>query len=231
MNPYKHYSFDLWMTLIKSNPSFKRRRAEYFFENYNSRAKSMEEVLQVFRQVDLMCNAINEKTGSNIDAEEMYLMVIYLLSNEAVTLYEVDTTSLYARMEGLVLENLPELYDSTTPQVLNEIKSREAVTISLLSNTAFIKGSTLRKVLRELGLQQYFDFEIYSDEVGMSKPNIKIFELMLKNVQSLRNETLAPGEILHIGDNEIADIAAATKMGIAAYQVNSNHQLITDLLR
>jgi putative hydrolase of the HAD superfamily len=160
----------------------------------------------------------------------MYLMVIYLLSNEAVTLQEVDTTSLYTRMECLVLENLPELYDSTTPQLLYEIKSRQAVTISLLSNTAFIKGCTLRKVLRELGLQQYFDFEIYSDEVGMSKPNIKIFELMLKNVQSLRNETLAPGEILHIGDNEIADIAAATKMGIAAYQVNSNHQLITDLL-
>ena len=32
---HEHYSFDLWLTLIKSNPLFKPARIEYFFENYN----------------------------------------------------------------------------------------------------------------------------------------------------------------------------------------------------
>ena len=60
---YKHYSFDLWLTLIKSNPRFKQERTSYFYEKFNTKNKSIEEVALIFRQVDLMVNAINEKTG------------------------------------------------------------------------------------------------------------------------------------------------------------------------
>src|SRR5690348_14119191 len=38
-----HYSFDLWLTLIRSNPAFKRERAQYFFHHHNGKAKPVEE--------------------------------------------------------------------------------------------------------------------------------------------------------------------------------------------
>ncbi|RYD21052.1 MAG: HAD family hydrolase, partial [Spirochaetia bacterium] len=72
MKKYKHYSFDLWMTLIRSNPAFKLERTRFFYQHFNCKEKTLEEVGLVFRQIDVMCNAINEKTGGNIHAEEMY---------------------------------------------------------------------------------------------------------------------------------------------------------------
>ncbi len=33
MQEIKHYSFDLWFTLIKSNPKFKEERAKFFHRN------------------------------------------------------------------------------------------------------------------------------------------------------------------------------------------------------
>ena len=63
MSRFRHYSFDLWLTLIKSNPAYKPERAGIFYRDYNSLNKSLEEIAAIFRQVDLMCNAINEKTG------------------------------------------------------------------------------------------------------------------------------------------------------------------------
>jgi len=230
MIAYKHYSFDLWMTLIKSNPSFKKKRAEYFFNQYNPLNKTLDEVVQVFRHVDLMCNGINEKTGNNIDAEEMYLMVIYHLTNSLQQLQQTDTKALYAGMEQLVFDNMPVLYHESAVEVLAKIKSKKDITLSILSNTAFIKGSTLRIVLAHLQIERYFNFELYSDEVGISKPNAKIFELMLNNIKSVRNEQVLPAEVIHIGDNPVADIAAANAMGMASFQINSNHLLITDLL-
>jgi len=45
---YRHYSFDLWLTLIKSNPGFKAERAHYFFENYNPLKKAWKKWQQSF---------------------------------------------------------------------------------------------------------------------------------------------------------------------------------------
>jgi putative hydrolase of the HAD superfamily len=77
---YQHYSFDLWLTLIKSNPYFKIERTKIFHRDFNPAGKSIDDVARAFRQVDLMCNAVNERTGKNIDADEMYLMVISIRS-------------------------------------------------------------------------------------------------------------------------------------------------------
>jgi len=218
------------MTLIKSNPAFKQQRADYFFVNYNPKNKTVEEVVSIFRHVDIMSNAINEKTGGNIDAEEMYLMVIYQLTGVAEMLKEINVEKLYAKMEELVLEHMPSLYNQATKDVLAEIKLKKEVTFNILSNTAFIKGCTLRKVLRHLQIENYFDFQIYSDEAGCSKPNRKIFELLLEQITVTKKEPILPAQVIHIGDNIFADVAAAKAMGIAAFQINSNDLLITDLL-
>ncbi|KAA2244434.1 HAD family hydrolase [Chitinophaga agrisoli] len=231
MNIYQHYSFDLWLTLIKSNPSFKEERARFFYDHFNQRQLSMEEVARIFRRIDIMCNAINEKTGSNIDAEEMYLMVISELNDDAAVIRDLDLPALYREMDALVLKYLPTVYCSNTVKVLRTIKEIPGSTISLLSNTGFIKGATLRLVLQELKLDRFFDFQLYSDENGMSKPNEQFFRLMLENVARVRQEGVtAPGNIIHIGDNVKADIQGGNVIGIRTLLINSNKQCISSLL-
>ena len=227
---FKHYSFDLWLTLIKSNPTFKVERAKHFHAHYNTTHKSLQEVNAIFRSVDLMVNNINEKTGKNIDAEEMYLLVISLINNYSIDFSAVDVDALYAQMELLLLEHMPLIYCSESLSVLNRLKDSGKSTISLLSNTGFIKGVTLRKILRHLRLEEALDFQLYSDEVRMSKPNPKFFQLMLDTIDREKHTELELHEVIHIGDNPLADCKGADALGIKSLLINSNHLKINHLL-
>jgi putative hydrolase of the HAD superfamily len=230
MKHIKHFSFDLWFTLIKSNPAFKKERAHYFYTHFNTLKKPLETVEHVFRQVDLMCNAINEKTGKNIAAEDMYLMVMYQLNETLEPFAQLDMAMLYAEIEQLIFKHTPTVFNEATYNCLDRIKQKEGVTLNILSNTAFIKGATLRKINEQLRLAQYFDFQLYSDETGVSKPNAAMYRLLLQGVMDVRNDTtIAPQDILHIGDNPLADISGARAFGINAFQINSNNQIITNL--
>ncbi len=226
----KHFSFDLWLTLIKSNPFFKEQRAYYFYKNFNRKDRSVEEIKFIFQNVDMLCNAMNEKTGKSISAEEMYLMAVYQVNESTEIIKDLDLGSLYSDMERLVLQYMPAIFSDETLETLDRIKNRPGITLNILSNTAFIKGSTLKKVNSHLDISQYFDFEIYSDEVGISKPNIEIYDQLIEQVYRLRRDAIELGEIIHVGDSYNADISGAQKAGIHSFQINTNHQSIIHLL-
>ncbi len=230
MNHIKHFSFDLWFTLIKSNPTFKKERALYFSKKFNTFKKPVDEVELIFRNIDLLCNSINEKTGKSIEAEEMYLMVIYHLNNSLQPFTDIDINSLYKDMEELIFKYTPTVFSTQTPSILDKIKQNSDTTLNILSNTAFIKGSTLRTIINHLDLSKYFNFQIYSDEVGFSKPHEEMYNILLYNIFTIRkNSNILLSEILHVGDNLIADIYGAKSAGINAFQINSNDKIITNI--
>jgi putative hydrolase of the HAD superfamily len=230
MTYYKHYSFDLWLTLIKSNPVFKQERTAYFFTEFNSKKKSIAEIATIFRQVDLMVNAINEKTGKNVDADEMYLMVISMINDFTFNFNQLDTEQLYADMENLLFNHMPILYCDECLSVLSHLKKQNLSSINILSNTGFIKGKTLRKVLTHLGIDEFIDFQLYSDEVRMSKPNVAFFKLMLDSIDKQKHPALSLNDIIHVGDNPIADVDGARSIGINSLLINSNNLSISYLL-
>jgi putative hydrolase of the HAD superfamily len=209
---------------------FKKERAVFFHKQYNSCHKSLEEVEAIFRQVDLMCNSINEKTGKNIDAEEMYLMVLYQLNGSLNNLDDINLNELYNEIEQIIFKYSPTVFNPQTHECLNRIYQTPDITMSLLSNTAFIKGCTLRKILDQLDLAKYFDFQIYSDEEGYSKPNRQIFQRFSEEVNLIRKDSaIGLHEIMHVGDNYMADILGAQAFGIQAFQINTNEKLINHL--
>ncbi|XHR94833.1 HAD family hydrolase [Mucilaginibacter sp. UC70_90] len=186
---------------------------------------------RAFRQVDLMCNAVNERTGKNIDADEMYLMVISAINDNQYPLADVNIDKLYADMETLLFYYLPVLYSPVTIEVLQHLKQKGDCSLSILSNTGFIKGRTLRKVMVKLGLDTFFNFQIYSDEEGMSKPNGALFKLMVQKVKECNKLKLIDlSGIIHIGDNPAADIAGANDAGLNSLLINSNNLSILTLL-
>jgi len=226
---YQHFSFDLWLTLIRSNPAFKQKRAEYFHQYFNYRNVPLDDVKTVFRQVDIMCNLINEKTGKNIDADEMYLMVLSTMNNGDARVWQIDIDKLYTDMEALLFENLPIAYCDRTLAALAHLKQNTNATTGILSNTGFIKGVTLRKVLNQIGIDRYIDFQLYSDEAGMSKPNPKFFKMMLDQL-SAHHTQIELSRVIHIGDNAIADIAGANALGLQSCLVNSNNIFLPDII-
>ena len=230
MKNLRHYSFDLWLTLIKSNPGYKIERANIFYRDYNTLHRSLDEITAIFRQVDLMCNAINEKSGKNIDAEEMYLMVLAFINDDADYIRYLDADKLYADMESLVFTYPPLIYDDETINVLRHLKEK-GNTLGILSNTGFIKGSVLREVLTELKIDNYFDFQLYSNEAGLSKPNPEFFKMMIAAAKYANQpEEIGLTDIIHIGDNLFTDINGAGQAGINSLLVNSNNHSIATVL-
>lgn len=209
LNGIKHVSLDLWLTLIKSNPAFKPLRNE-LFARYFGIQKNGEEVTLVFRHFDQLFNQINERAGGNIHYTEMLYVILDRLGIPIDKVPEDAMAGYYIEMEQLFFKHHPMLISSATTDVLNRLKDKNC-TINILSNTGFILGKTLRPVLQELGIADFFSFQLYSDEMGYSKPSSKVYERVF--IETKKIKSLSKEEVLHIGDNKIADVDGARKYG------------------
>ncbi|MCD9617952.1 HAD family hydrolase [Chryseobacterium gleum] len=207
-----HFSFDLWLTLIKSHPEFKSKRVELFSSFFNV-DKPIEEVAKTVKYYDDLCNTINEVTGGNIDTFEIYLMILGALNVDIKSLNREKLNEFYNKSEELFLEYRPVVIFENIHDFFKDIKN-QGKTINILSNTGFIKGTTMRKFLIHENLDQYIDFHIYSDEMNCSKPNPLIFQEVKKNI---KDQNLPMNRILHIGDNPVADYQGAKNFGFSAH--------------
>ena len=167
MQSYKHYCFDLWQTLIKPDRTFKEERNCFFYHNLNFGGKPIEEIALIFREVDLMCSSINDNTGKIIDSRQMYLMVIDLLNDHLYPLNRIDLDWLIEQMDSMLLRHLPSLSSPGMLQLLYQLREPGHVTMSVLGSSGFIRGNTLRTVLKRLDISDLFDFQLYCDETGM----------------------------------------------------------------
>lgn len=209
---HSHFSFDLWLTLIKSHPEFKTKRVE-LFSSFFEVNKPIDEVAKVVKYYDDLCNSINEVIGGNVDTFEIYLLILNSLGVDLKQLNKEKLNEFYQKSEDLFLEYKPVVIFGNLHQFFDEIKN-QGKTINILSNTGFIKGTTMRKFLIEENLDQYIDFHIYSDELKISKPNPLVFQ-EVKNL--IKNQNLNMNQILHIGDNPIADYKGAKDFGFNAH--------------
>lgn len=223
----RHLSLDLWLTLIRSNPRFKPARARLAIEQFGI-AATEEETLATFQHFDRLFNVINETTGRNLSVCEMLYIILDRLGVNANRLSMADLEAFYDRSEALFFDHPPQLLDAAIPDTLHRLRE-QGCTISLLSNTAFVLGRTLRKLMPHLGLRNCFDFQLYSDETGHSKPSPEAYELLYHRAQEVR--PLQKCEILHAGDNRIADYDGARNAGLQALLVDPGKQTLTDILR
>jgi putative hydrolase of the HAD superfamily len=198
--------------LIKSNPEYKTKRNN-LFRDFFKVDQSIEKVAESIRKFDVLCNNVNEKTGKNFDTFEIYYLI---LNDLGVDIFDFDSKKLqdfYNETEEILLLCKPILINSEISTVFSKIIS-ENKTINILSNTAFIKGQSLRKVLEHYELSQYFAFQLYSDETGISKPNPQFFQKVYDEV--LAKKSIEKSQIVHIGDNKIADYQGALQFGFSA---------------
>lgn len=213
---YKHFSFDLWLTIIKSNPEFKIKR-DFLLKEYFEIDRSIEEVKKSVRYYDLLCNSISEKTGKHLDRDVVFLQILNKLGKDIQGISQNELNTFFDLIDSLFLNEMPIIIWNDFENLLKQIVAEDK-TISLLSNTAFIYGDSLKKVLENFNLEIYFSFMIFSDEVKFSKPNPKVFDLTYTKANE--NKIVGKSEILHIGDNIIADYDGAMNFGFDAQLIN-----------
>lgn len=229
----KHCSFDLWMTVIKSNPNFKPQLIALLSKELKQPHEYVELLLRNMKYYYIQ---LDEITGRHSDfIEQMHYL--YSHCNIRLTKEELEEKSLivYSKIEEIFLNDPPSLFDEYTKDVLQTLKDKE-VTTNILSNTGIIQGRTLTKALNLLKADDLFNELIYSDECGYAKPNEEIFKKIYKYwdddsfyKQNFLDNDIYEENILHIGDNIIAD-GGCVKCGMQYLQINSNSNNITKVL-
>lgn len=97
--------------------------------------------------------------------------------------------------------------------VLRELSSKYKV--ALLSNTM---SDQPKRLLEEAGLTKYFDLIYCSRELGVRKPNLAAFEIVLNELKVI------PVETVHVGDSVEADMYGARNSGITGIWVKTPDQ-------
>jgi putative hydrolase of the HAD superfamily len=108
---------------------------------------------------------------------------------------------------------LPVLYPDIG-ETLRVLRDRGYRT-GLISNTGRTGGRFLRPVQDRLGIGGCFDVRTFSDEVGVRKPDRAIFQAALDKL------SLAADEVVHLGDDVVADVTGAKSIGMRAVWFNT----------
>jgi putative hydrolase of the HAD superfamily len=218
----KHVSFDLWLTLIRSHPLFKRKRAEIIAEMCGCGDRELWQIEQLVREQDKVFDRYNEIHETKIPAREMYLRVLRKTGGRRHEPTAAEAEALMNRSNEMLMNYMPVLVNEAIPHLLNSLCS-DGITLNLSSNTGFIEGRILRKVLPKLGIMQYFSFAVFSDEIGTSKPSARFFQQIYNRIQ------LPKACVLHVGDNAKTDCQGAVDFGFKALLIENTNYTLDDI--
>jgi putative hydrolase of the HAD superfamily len=93
--------------------------------------------------------------------------------------------------------------------------------VGLISN--FTHAPVIHRSLRKVGIHQYFNAIVVSDDVGCRKPCGEIFQ------EILRRLGLSAQEAVFIGDSPVEDIKGAKDAGLGTVFVSSQFNSLDDL--
>lgn len=121
------------------------------------------------------------------------------------------------RLVSAYNQSVHEVPPYLNPEALDvpEGLKKRGMHIGLICNTGLTSGITLREFLANEGVAEYFDRMIFSEEIGIRKPDPRIFRL------AARRMSVRPRGIVHIGDNLKADVWGAQKAGLKAIYLSS----------
>lgn len=204
-------SFDVWSTLIKAHPEHKIKRAELLQAILCQKPVGVEQMVGILKQVEEACDRETETTGSQLGLSERIKRIYQVLPEDSRV--PVLTDELIALCDRTTLTHiisyLPSLFETDLLATLAKLQ-KHGIKMAITSNTGYIDGRHMRVILEKLGVLGFFSIQIFSNEVGASKPNKLIFQALIEK------SGLDGSVILHVGDNITADYDGALASGLKA---------------
>ncbi len=210
----KAITFDFWNTLYKAAPyAFTLRRSrlfEVFAQNHID--VDLEQVDAAEDVARVEWNRIWREEYRTPPAADW---VRWMLDDLLIQLPPADFNALADYFDHSLLDADPgpTLIDGAAETVR---RLAQRYRLGIISDSGLSTGKTLRQFLNRDGLLDCFACTTFSDEVGVSKPHTRIFQLTLDRLGA------QPGEAVHLGDLTHSDIAGAKAIGMFAVRMTAN---------
>lgn len=175
-------SYDVWSTLIKGNKEFRKKRIELASQMFNISEDIIDARTNLVKKAN---DLLVDTTGIQPNTISSYRVILSNPPDYALISF---------------IQEVNQLFLKYPPTKINEIIDSKKAIPFITCNTAMIPGRIMREYLKNT-----FDIPEqsmkFSDEVGVSKPNLAMFEAHKVKLD------------FHIGDNFITD-GACKELGI-----------------
>ena len=213
----KAVTFDLWETLLFEEDG----------SDVERRAIRCNRLTQLLNRFGLVISV--EEVEAALKETVSALMKIWDKNRDVAHLDVIHIFFKYASRGRLSLKSewldeLSEAYVSPlfeVPPYLNpdagevlEWLMKEKKQAGIICNTGMTPGAELRRFLSQAGVAKYFRVMVFSNEVGVRKPDRRIFNLTARALKAKRRE------IVHVGDNLKTDVWGAKSAGFWAVHLS-----------
>lgn len=199
-------TFDCWATLISEAETRDgaATRAQILARSAGvDEASARAALAQAWRKHQTLWHRRQAFTGADMTRTALEIL--------GVTLDSTNQSDLIEALENEVLEHevspLPGSHDA-----LARLSTR-GVRCALICDTGFTPGRVVRKLLERIGLLEYLEVTIFSDEIGVPKPHRRAFSTALEFLD------VAPADAVHVGDLRRSDIAGARAFGMGSVRI------------
>jgi len=212
----KAVTFDLWETLLfeEDGSDLERRaiRCNRLTELLNrfGLPVSVEEVEAALKET---VSAMMKIWDKNRDVAHLDVIRIFFkyVSRGRLSLKSRWLNELSKAYVSPLFE-VPPYLNPDSGEVLEWLmKEKQA---GIICNTGMTPGAELRRFLSQAGVAKYFRVMVFSNEVGVRKPDRRIFNLTARALKAKRRE------IVHVGDNLKTDVWGAKSAGFWAVHLS-----------
>lgn len=209
-------TFDLWDTIVVDDSDEPKRRRQNLRSKRDERRHLVWKALSrhgelPFASVELAYDVVDAAfrkvwhehhitwpIGERLDV---------LLAGLGRVLPPTERATLVAEHEGMELAIRPDLIEGVGA-ALAELKRHYK--LAIVSDAIVTPGRLLRELLASYDLARYFDGYFFSDEVGRSKPDRRMFDAASAALE------VPLSEMVHIGDREHNDVGGPKAAGMRA---------------
>ncbi len=200
-----HISLDFWGTLATANPDFADARNERIAV---ATGVPVEVVALEYTKLKRTLDQYAEESGPCLSPDRCWRGLMATLGQGCV-----NPGYIRHHVEILFALNPPSIPEATVEQ-MNRLAVK-GVTFNIASNTNFISGAQIKRVLDTFDIPLLFT--LFSDELECSKPARYFFNEIKRR---------APGKrLVHIGNDQKCDEKGALDAGLDAILVDSPSQL------
>lgn len=209
--------FDLWGTLILDHESVSRPRQLWRAENVRSVLQryglelALEAVDAALVHAGAALSRLHDAGGEVDSAGRVTLFLEELAPDDARLVPTAARPELEEAITSMHPVYRPVLAEGAV-EVLRQIKAIGLAT-ALVSNAGLTTAPHLREMLANYGLTPFLDVLVFSDELGLAKPDRRIFQAALKGLR------VAATDAAFLGDSPHNDIFGAKAVGLFAVQI------------
>jgi putative hydrolase of the HAD superfamily len=218
----RHIVFDVYGTLVtsgageigidRSGPAGRTQAFQLIAERYGDRDLSARRVQDLF--FDYIAKIHDERRTIDVPQPDIDIRTVWRYVAEELFTGEFTDESIEEIALTYELAANPVSLMPLAKHVLTTLSA--SFPLGIVSNAQFYTPLILSTLLGE-SLERWFDFAIWSYEIGIAKPSRAIFERYVDYCASRFNEAtdrpISPGEILYVGNDMRNDIETAGNAG------------------